>query len=151
MYFHLFSRNKSSSDKDLYKYLVNSVSEKTTENVEKRWHVKLGTHWKNSPGTFGTRTLIRPLSLSRFSQKNLIQLSQVSVFYNKLLYEKVGVLNISKSIIFNLLNNCSKSRYGNNVSLCWTDTDALIWDIHKDKYKTLKKITSMAFREPNFL
>lgn len=133
-------RNESTTKfgKDLFKLIINAIFGKTMENVEKRKDIKLITHWGNSRGKAGARSLIaRPNFNSRsvFSKDFVaIHMDKLKILYNKPIYIGFSILDISKTVIYDFYYNFIKERFGNNASLLYTDTDSLILKIFTDNF-----------------
>lgn len=59
-------------------------------------------------------------------------MGRLSICSNKLLYVGFSVLDISKTIIYDFFYNVVNKAYGENATLCYTDTDTLIIEIETD-------------------
>ena len=133
-------RNLSSTKfgKDLFKLIINAIFGKTMENVEKRKDIKLITHWENSRGKVGARSLIaKPHFNSRsiFTKDFVaIHMDKLKVTYNKPIYIGFSILDISKTVIYDFFYNFIKEKFGSNASLLYTDTDSLILKVYTDNF-----------------
>lgn len=140
----LRNSSKNAFERDFFKFLINSIFGKTMENVDNRVDVKLVSHWRNSIGSVGAEGLIaKPnfKSCTVFSENLVaIQMSLLKIFYDKPLYVGFTILDISKTIIYNFFYNFIKKQYGDKASLCYTDTDSLILQIHTNNvYDDIKE------------
>lgn len=131
-------RNSARNDfeKDLFKFIINSIFGKTLENVDKRCDVKLCTHWenrRNSPGAVGLIAKPHFKSCAIFDETLVaIEMERVEVCYNKPIYVGFSILDISKTVIYDFYYGFIKYKYGDNASLLYTDTDSLILEITTD-------------------
>lgn len=135
---------KNEFERDLFKLIINSIFGKTMENVDKRSDIKLCTHWENRKGVRGARGLIaKPnfKSSSVFTDSFVaIQMEKLKICYDKPLYVGFSILDISKTVIYEFFYGYLKQKYGENVILCYTDTDSLILEIFTENvYDDIKK------------
>ena len=65
-----------------------------------------------------------------FSEKLLaIEMRKTEVKMNKPVYLGMSILDISKTLMYEFWYDNIKPKYGNNVKLCYTDTDSFIINI----------------------
>ena len=72
--------------------------------------------------------------------KNLIavHMSKTKLYFNKPVYLGMSILDLSKSLMYDLHYNYTKTKYGDNAKLLFTDTDSLAYEIKtKDFYKDI--------------
>lgn len=133
-------RNKATNkfEKDQYKLMNNATFGKTMENVDNRKDIKLVTHWESIKKTIGANVLIaRPnfKSCAVFSEDFIaIEMDKLKVVYNKPIYIGFCILELSKTVLYNFFYDVIKSKFGDNASLLYTDTDSLIIKIYTDNF-----------------
>ncbi|CAH1104394.1 unnamed protein product [Psylliodes chrysocephalus] len=124
---------KNEFEKDLFKLLVNAIFGKTMENIEKRINVRLCTRWTTKTRSIGARALIAKPEFKSCSvfNENLVavQLGKTKIIHDKPLYVGFSILDISKTVIYNFYYGYIKSKYGEDATLLYTDTDSLILEI----------------------
>jgi hypothetical protein len=54
--------------------------------------------------------------------------------FNKPIYVGMGILDISKTCVYDFYYNVIKKKYNDEVSLLYTDTDSLIMEIKTDDF-----------------
>lgn len=124
-----------------YKLMNNSVFGKTIQNVRKMRDVHLLTHWE---GRYGAARLIaRPNFKQRvIFNENLvcIEMNKVEILFNKPIYVGTAILDISKTKLLEFHYEYMMNKYGcDQISMCYTDTDSLIYHIHtNDVYADIK-------------
>ncbi|CAH1107474.1 unnamed protein product [Psylliodes chrysocephalus] len=145
---------KNDFERELFKLLINAIFGKTMENVEKRKTIHLSTHWENTRGSIGARTLIAKPEFKTCSvfNENLvaIHLSNVKVYYDKPMYVGFSVLDISKTIIYEFFYGYIKQKYGDSAKLCYTDTDSLILEVFTSNFYEDIKQNITHFDTSNF-
>lgn len=146
--------SKTEFDKDFFKGGNNTVFGKTMENVDKRVNVKLMSHWEKIGHQNGAETLIAKPSfkdLTVFSENLIaVEMNRTSVYYNKPSYVGFSILDISKTVMYDFYYNFLKEKYGNNVSLLYTDTDSLILEIFTENFYNDMKENLSKFDTSNF-
>lgn len=153
-------RQKSTSafEKDFFKLLNNAIFGKTIENKRKHVNVKLITHWSDTKNktkkVLGAQELIaKPNfhSASVFSENFVaIQLKHEKIKLDRPIYIGFSVLEYAKTHLYQFHYNFIRKTYKNNVKLCYTDTDSLLYLIHTDDfYEDMKKHLS-EFDTSNF-
>ena len=127
-------RVKASSEfeRQFWKLLVNSVFGKCMENVRKRISMKLTAndkiaHKYMKKPNFKDRTIY---------SENLIaiHMQNETVKFDKPLYVGFAILEISKIIMYSFHYNIMKKKYGEKISLLYTDTDSLIYSIKTENF-----------------
>ena len=103
----------------------NSVFSKMMENIRKHKVIKLATnakdHLKNiMKRNFKSRVLFG---------ENLMgcEMGKVKVVMNKPVYFGQAILDLSKIIMYEFHYNYKLLKYGNNLKLCYMDTDSLVY------------------------
>ena len=99
----------------------NAVFGKTMENVRKHRDIKLvKTDCKRnklvSEPNYHTMKLIEEIL-------SIIEMKKVKVKMNKPIYLGLPILEISKTTMYEFWYDYVKSKYGNKVKLCYTDTE----------------------------
>lgn len=153
-------RQKSTSafEKDFFKLLNNAIFGKTIENKRKHVNVKLVTYWNDTKNktkkVLGAQELIaKPNfhSASVFSENFVaIQLKHEKVKLDRPIYIGFSVLEYAKTHLYQFHYNFIKKTYENNVKLCYTDTDSLLYLIHTDDFYEDMKEHLSEFDTSNF-
>ncbi|KAB0796891.1 hypothetical protein PPYR_10952 [Photinus pyralis] len=134
----LRNRETSESGRDTIKTMNNSIYGKTMENVDKRVNVALVSHWERigkKPGAEGHISKPNFKNLSVFSENLVaIEMSKVSVKYNKPVYVGFSILDLSKTVMYEFFYDFLKPLYQDKVSLLYTDTDSLILEIFTNNF-----------------
>lgn len=135
----LRQRAESTFEQDFFKLLNNSVFGKTLENNEKRIDVKLVNKWcdsnnKTKQTNCAEKLIASPYfhNASVFSENLVaIQMKPSRVILNKPIYIGFTVLELSKSHMYDFHYSIIKPFYGNQIELCYTDTDSLVYHVQK--------------------
>ena len=144
-------RKKASNDfeKDFFKLMNNAVFGKAIENVRKYRDIKLvKTDCKRnklvSEPNYHTMKLIA-------QNLSIIEMKKAKVKMNKPIYLGLSILEISKIIIYEFWYDYMKSKYGDMVKLCYTDTDRLVMTIKtKGFYKDIAQDVQERFDTSNY-
>jgi hypothetical protein len=118
---------KNSFEKDFFKLMNNSCYGKTMENVRK--HIKVEI--------CNTKERVRRLVAKPSFKSFKIFTDDVAAVHNdvdcvkldKPIYVGFAVLERSKELMFDFHYNTMKAKYGDNIRLCFTDTDSLCYHI----------------------
>ena len=118
---------KNDFEKDLFKFMNNSVFEKTMKNIRKH-DIKLVTLDKKrsklvSEPNYHTINLIS-------EDLSIIEMKKTKVKMNKPIYLSLSILEISKILMYEFWYDYMKLKY-NDVKLCYMDTDSFIMNINK--------------------
>ena len=118
---------KNDFEKDLFKLINNSVFGKTMENIRKHKDIKLVTTDKKrsklvSEPNYHTINLIS-------EDLSIIEMKKAKVKMNKPIYLRLSILKISKILMYEFWYDYMKPKYGNDVKLCYMDTDSFIMNI----------------------
>ena len=139
---------KNDFEKDLFKLMNNSVFGKTMENIRKHRDTKLVTTDKkrsklvSEPNYHTINYISEDLSI--------IEMNKTKVKMNKPIYLGLSILEISKSLMDEFWYDYMKPKYGNNVKLCYMDTDSFIMDIKaEDFYKDISNDVEKKFDTSN--
>ena len=125
---------KDDFEKDLFKLMNNAVFGKTMENIRRHRDIKLVTTDKKR-----NKLVSEPnyLTMNYISEDlSIIEMNKTRVKMNKPIYLGLSILDISKILMYEFLYDCMKSKYGNDVILCYMDTDSFVMNIKtEDFYK----------------
>ena len=128
---------KNDFEKDFYKLMINSVFGKTMENIRKHRNIKLVNdeeeYLKNvMKPNFKSGTLLGPDLMG-------CEMGKVRVVMNKQVYLGQAILDLSKTIIYELHYDYMKRKYDDDeLKLCYMDADSLIYSIKtEDFYKDI--------------
>ena len=112
----------------------NAVFGKTLENVRKHIDIKLVTTDKR-----GSKLVSEPnYHTMNYISENLsiIEMKRTKAQMNKPIYLGLLILEISKLLMYEFWYDYMKPKYGDNVKLCYMDTDSFIMNIKtEDFYK----------------
>ena len=137
---------KNDFEKDFYKLMNNAVSGKTMENVRKHRDIKLVTTDKRR-----NQLVSEPnYHTTKWFPENLlaIEMKKTKVEMN---YLGLLILEISKTLMYEFWYNYMKPKYGENVKLCYMDTDSFIIHIKtKDFYKHVANDVERRFDTSNY-
>ena len=140
---------KNDFEKDLFKLINNSVFGKTMENIRKHRDIKLVTTDKKrsklvSETNYHTINLIS-------EDLSIIEMKKTKVKMNKPIYLGLSILEIIKILMYEFWYDYMKPKYGNNVTLCYMDTDSFIMNIQtKDFYEDIANDVKNRFDTSNY-
>ena len=140
---------KNAFEKDFFKLMNNSVFGKTIENIRKRQNVKLLDNKKKA---------IKLSSKPNFDRATIfdehlvaIHMKKTKVYFNKPIYVRQAILDLSKALMFDFHYNYIKKKYGEKAELLMTDTDSLMYLVQTDDvYNDIKKDVKKKFDTSNF-
>ena len=123
--------------------------EKKMENARKHRDIKLVTIDKRR-----NRLVSEPNyhTTKWFSENVLsIELKKTKVKMNKAIYLGLSILEISKTLMYEFWYDFMKPKYGDNVKLCYMDTDSFIIHIKtEDFYKDVANDVEKRFDTSNY-
>ena len=140
---------KNDFEKDLFKLMNNSVFGKTMENIRKHRDIKLVTTDKKrsklvSEPNYHTINLIS-------EDLSIIEMKKTKVKMNKPISLGLSILEISKTLMYKFWNDYMKPKYGNDVKLCYMDTDSFVMNIKtNDFYKDIANDVERRFDTLNY-
>ena len=123
---------KNDFEKDLFKLMNNLVFGKTMENIRKHRDIKLVTtdkkrsKWVSEPNYHTINLISEDLSI--------IEMKKTKVKMNKPIYLGLSILEISKILLYELLHDYMKPKYGNDVKLCYMDMNSFIMNIKTNDF-----------------
>lgn len=136
----LFSVSFDSSHSKIGSFYTHKTSfseGKTMENLRSRVDIKLKSDWE---GRQGARMLISRPNFKRFTifDEDLvaIELKRTNILMNKPIAIGLAILDISKVVMYDFHYNFMKPRYGDNVTLTYTDTDSFIYQVKSECFYT---------------
>ena len=140
---------KDDFEKDLLKLMNNAVFGKTMENIRKHRDIKLVTTVKkrnklvSEPNYHTVNYISEDLSI--------IEMNKTKVKMNKPIYLGLSILDISKILMCEFWYDYMKPKYGNDVKLCYMDTDRFIMSIKtNDFYKDIANNVEKRFNTSNY-
>ena len=136
-------------EKDLFKFMNNSVFGKTMENVRKHRDIKLVTTDKKrsklvSEPNYHTINLIS-------EDLSIIEMKKTKVKMNKPIYLGLSILEISKILMYKFWYEYMKPKYNDDVKLCYMDADSFVMHIKtNDFYKDISDDVDNRFDTSNY-
>ena len=123
---------KNDFEKDFYKLMNNSVFGKTMENIRHHRNIKLVNYKEEY-----LKTVMKP----NFKSGTLLgddlmgcEMGKVKVVMNKPVYLGQAILDLSKIIMYEFHYDYMLPKYGNNIKLCYMDTDSFVYDIKTEDF-----------------
>ena len=127
---------KNNFEKDVFKLMNNSVFGKAMENVRNHRDIKLVTSdrqrkkFTSEPNYHTTKHISKDLLI--------MEMKNAEVKMNKTIYLGQAILDISKTVMFEFWYDYLKPKYGDDLRLCYTDTDSFIIYVKtEDFYKDI--------------
>ena len=119
-------------EKDFFKLMNNSVFGKTMENLRNHRDIKIVT-------TDRRRSILGSESnyhSTKYISKDLLimEMKKTEVKMNKPIYLGQAILNISKTLMYELWHDYIKPKYGNKARICYTDTDSFVIFVKTDDF-----------------
>ena len=134
----LRTQAKNDFEQDLFKLMNNSVFSKMMKNIRKHKDIKLVTNDKDY-----LKDVVQPNFKSRvLFGENLMgcEMGKFKVVMNKLVYLGQARLDLSKIVMYEFHYDYMLPTYGNNLKLCYMDTDSLMYRIEtEDFYEDIDK------------
>ena len=123
---------KNDFEKDFFKLMNNSVFGKTMENISKHRNIKLVTSRESY-----LKTVMKPNFKSGILfGENLMgcEIGKIKVVMNKPVYLGQAILDLSKIIMYEFHYDYMKPKYGDDLTLCYMETDSLVYHIKADDF-----------------
>ena len=140
---------KNDFEKDFFKLMNNAVFGKTMENVRKHRDIKLVTTDKKR-----SKLVSEPnyLTMNYISEDlSIIEMKRTKVKMNKPISLRLPILEISKLLMHEFWYDYMKPKCGDNVKLCYMDTDCFIMNIKtEDFYKDIANDVEKRFDTSNY-
>ncbi|XP_075162781.1 uncharacterized protein LOC142235412 [Haematobia irritans] len=129
-------------EKDFFKLLNNAIYGKTMENVEKRTDVRIVKVWETvGQRNSAVKLISRPNfnSLIHFGENMVaIQMNKEEILLDKPIQMGFAILEISKHFMYDFYYGFLKKKFGNDVTLAYTDTDSMVLEfIGRDFYEEI--------------
>ena len=140
---------KDDFEKDLFKLMNNAVFGETKENIRKHRNIKLVTTNKKrnklvSEPNYHTMNYIS-------EDLSIIEMKRTKVKMNKPIYLGLSTLDISKILMYEFWYDYMKSKYNDNVKLCYMDTDSFVMNIKtNDFYKDIANDVEKRLNTSNY-
>ena len=145
----LRKKAKNEFEKDFLKLANNSVFGKTMENIRKHKNIKPVTNKKAY-----LRMVMKPNFKSGvLFGENLMgcKMGKTKVVMNKPVYLGQAILDLSKIVMYEFHYDYMKPKYGENLKLCYMDTDSLMYHIKtKDFYEDIAKDVETRFNPSGY-
>ena len=141
--------SKNDFEKDFFKLMNNALFGKTMENIRKHRDFKLVTTDKRrnklvSEPNYHTMNYIS-------EDLSIIEMNKTKVKMNKPIYIELSILEISKLLMYKFWYDYMKPKYGENIKLCYMDTDSFIMNIKtEDFYKNIANDVEKRFDTSNY-
>ena len=118
---------KNEFEKDFFKLLDNSVLGKTMENIENHKDMKLVI----SQDKYAKYVMKPNFKDGHPFLKHLltVETGKTETKMNKPVYLGLGMLDLSKTLIYEFHYDYMRSKHGCKVSLCYMDTDTFAYEI----------------------
>ena len=127
----------------------NAVFGKTMENVRKHRDIKLVTTDKRRSNLVSEPNYHTMNYISE--DLSIIEMEITKVKMNKPIYLGLSILEISKLLMYEFWYDYMKPKYGDNVKLCYMDTDSFIMNIKaEDFYKDIANDVEKRFDTSNY-
>ena len=140
---------KNDFEKNLFKLMNNSVFGKTMENIRKHRDIKLVTTDKKR-----SKLVLEPNyhTINLISEDlSIIEMKKTKVKMNKPIYLGLSILEIRKIFMYEFWYDYMKPKYGNDVKLCYMDTDSFIMNIKtNDFYEDITNDVENRFDTSNY-
>ena len=146
----LRKKAKNGFEKDFFKFMNNAVFGKTMENMRKHRDIKLVTTDK-----IRNQLVSEPnYQAIKWFSENLVamEMKKTKVKMNKPIYLGLSILEISKILMYEFWYDYIKPKYGDNVKLCYMDTDSFIIYIKtEDFYEDIANDVEKRFDISNYV
>ena len=122
---------KNDFEKDFYKLMNNAVFGKTMENIRKHRDIRL----VNNEEAYLKAVMKPNFTSGTLFGPNLMgcEMGRLKVVMNKPVYLGQAILDLSKIVMYEFHYDNMKRKYDvDKLTLCYMDTDSLIYDIETD-------------------
>ncbi|CAP25731.1 Protein CBG05187 [Caenorhabditis briggsae] len=129
---------KNDFEKDFFKLMNNSVFGKTMENVRERVDVRLVTDENKIVKLASKPNYKRTIMYNK--ELSAVEMEKINITLDKPIYVGFAILDLSKWLMYDFHYNVMQKKYGDNINLCYQDTDSLIYEIFTpDLYEDIQK------------
>ena len=140
---------KNVFENDFFKLMNNAVFGKTMESVRKHRDIKLLTADKKRSKLVSEPNYHMMNYISE--DLSIIEMKRTKVKMNKPIYLGLSILEISKLLMYEFCYDYMKPKYGDDVKLCYMDTDSFIMNIKtEDFYKDIVNDVEKRFETSNY-
>lgn len=136
------AKSKNDFEKDFFKLMNNAVFGKTMENVRKRIDFEL----VNNDMTLDKLTAKPRYQSCKIFNEDLVgvEMQKSKIMLNKPVSVGFCILELSKLLMYDFHYNTMKAKYGDNLTLLFTDTDSLCYHIKTDDiYEDMKDMKDL--------
>ena len=119
-------------EKDIYKLCNNSVHGKTMENVRKDRDIRLVKNDKKRNKLASERNCHSTKCISE--DLLIMEMKKREIYMNKPIYLGQAILDISKALMYEFWYDYLLPMYGENIKLCYMDTDSFIIYVKTDDF-----------------
>ena len=128
---HILSADKNDFEKDFFKLMNNSVFGKTMENLRKHRDIRLVITDKRR-----NQLVSEPNYHTKWFSEDLLttEMKKTKVKMNKPIYLGLSILDISKTLMYEFWYDYMKPKCGDNVKLCYMDTDSFIFHVETEDF-----------------
>ena len=141
--------SKNDFEKDLFKLMNNSVFGKMMENIRKHKDIKLVKTDKKRSKLVSEPNY--PTVNLTSEDLSIIEIKKTKVKMNKPIYLGLSILEISKTLMYEFWYDYMKPKYGNDVKLCYMDTDSFVMNIKtNDFYRDIANDVESRFDTTNY-
>ena len=136
-------------EKDFFKLMNNSVFGKTMENIRNRKDIKLVSN-RDKAIKYAAKPNFQHVKILS-EDLVTIHMKRTSLTFNKPVYLGLSILDLSKTIMYEFHYDYIKPKYNDRVSLLYTDTDSLVYEIEtEDFYKDISADVMDRFDTSNY-
>ena len=127
----------------------NAVFGKTMENIRKHRDIKLVTTNKRRSNLVSE---LNYHTMNYISEDlSIIEMNKTRVKMNKPIHLELSILDISKILMYEFWYDYTKLKHGNDVKLCYMDTDSFVMNIKtNDFYKDIANEVECKFDTSNY-
>ena len=123
----LREKAKDQFEQDLYKLMNNSVFGKSCENVRNHINIKIVLN-ETQAKNYLKKPLFQEFRIID-ENKAIIRMRKSKVFLCKPIFVGFTVLELSKKLMYEYHYFIFKKNFNDSISLCYTDTDSLIYEL----------------------
>ena len=146
---NLRSKTQNEFEKDFFKLMINSVFGKTMENIRNRVNIRLVNN---------QRSLKQCVAKPNFDQctvfdENLVavHMKKTELVFSKPVYLGMGILDLSKTLMYEFRCKYIKKKFGSKANLLFTDTESLCYEIETGDFsKDISDDVQKKFDTSNF-
>ena len=145
----LRTKANNNFEKDFYKLGNNTIFGKTMENIRNRVDIKLVTDKKKAEKLVA-KPNFKHLNIF-YEELVAIHMKKTSLKFNKPIYLGMGILDLSKTIMYEFHYKYIEPKYGDKAKLLFTDTDSLMYEIKtEDFYKDISEDVKDRFNTSDY-